>query len=87
MIASVSILVEQETSVAAVNELLHCYRGAVLGRMGLPLPQHGMAVISLVLDATPDEVNRLAGKLGALPGVSAKALTARRKGGSAQETI
>lgn len=79
MVATLSIMVEKEESAAKVNELLHVYRGVILGRMGLPIQEKKLAVISIVLDAEPDEINRLAGKLGSTDGVTAKALFAKNK--------
>ena len=59
-----------------VNELLHLYRGGIIGRMGLPLRQEGLSVVSIVMQASADDINRLAGRLGSLAGVRAKALFA-----------
>ena len=44
--------------------------------MGLPLRQRGLNVISIVLDAPQDRINTLAGQLGRIPGVTAKAVCA-----------
>ena len=42
--------------------------------MGIPYRQRGVSVISVVLDAEQDAISALAGKVGALPGVSVKTL-------------
>ena len=52
-------------------------RTYVLGRLGIPYREKGLSVICLVLDAPMDVINALTGKLGRLPGVSAKAVTPR----------
>ena len=36
-VALIGIIVEQESSVAALNALLHEYGGYIIGRMGLPM--------------------------------------------------
>ena len=74
-IAALAILVEEPESVEKLNALLHEYAPYVLGRMGIPDREKGVNVICLALDAPLDVVNALCGKLGRLPGVSAKAVT------------
>lgn len=74
MIALVGIMVQTAEAVEQVNELLHDYRDAVRGRMGLPLADRGLNVISVVLDCDAGRVNGLCGKLGSVDGVRAKAL-------------
>lgn len=74
-IAAISILVEGAESVETINAILHDYAPCVLGRLGIPYREKGVSVICLVLDAPMDVVNALSGKLGRLPGVSAKAVT------------
>jgi putative iron-only hydrogenase system regulator len=76
-IAAVSIVVEGSESVEALNALLHEYADFILGRLGIPYREKGLSVICLVLDAPMDVINALSGKLGRLPGVSAKAVTPR----------
>ncbi len=74
-IAAVSILVEGSESVETLNAILHDYSPYILGRLGIPYREKGVSVICLVLDAPMDVINALSGKLGRLPGVSAKAVT------------
>ena len=76
-IAAVSILVEGPDSVETLNAILHDYAPYVLGRLGIPYREKGLSVICLVLDAPMDTINALTGKLGRLPGVSAKAVSPR----------
>ena len=68
----IGIIVEQESSAAALNALLHEYGGYIIGRMGLPYRERGVNIISVVLDAPQDKIAALSGKIGRLPGVSAK---------------
>ena len=77
-IAIVGIIVEQPENAAKVNHLLSGCRRYIVGRMGVPLARRDANVISVVLDAPADEVNALAGKLSASPGVSAKAVFSRQ---------
>lgn len=74
MIALIGIIVQNEAAAEQVNAVLHDYRDFVVGRMGLPLREKGINVISIVLDADSGKINALTGKLGALYDVRAKAL-------------
>ena len=71
-IAVISMIVENNDTVAELNSLLHNWGDYIIGRMGIPYKQKGINVISVVIDATPDKISALAGKLGNLPGVSIK---------------
>ena len=67
-VALIGIIVEQESSAAALNALLHEYGGYII----LPYRERGVNIISVVLDAPQDKIAALSGKIGRLPGVSAK---------------
>ena len=41
-VALIGIIVEQESSAAALNALLHEYGGYIIGRMGLPYRERGV---------------------------------------------
>ncbi len=71
-VALIGIIVENEASVAALNELLHQYGQYIIGRMGVPYRARGVNIISVVLDAPQDAISALSGKIGRLEGVSAK---------------
>ncbi len=76
-IALLGIVVEKESSTELLNQLLSEYKEYVVGRMGIPYRQRGVNLISIVLDAPGDAINSLTGKLGMLPGISAKTLYAK----------
>lgn len=71
-VALMGIIVEEPERAAEVNELLHRYGEYVIGRMGVPYRARGVNIISVVLDAPQDKIAALSGKIGRLPGVSAK---------------
>ena len=71
-IAVVGIVVEEEESAEALNEILHEYREYIIGRMGIPYRQKGLNIISIAVDAPQDVISALSGKVGRLPGVSSK---------------
>lgn len=73
-IAVIGIIIEKKSSVNLVNGILHQFGSYIVGRMGLPYEKRQVNIISVVVDAPPDIISSLAGKLGSLEGVSAKAL-------------
>lgn len=72
-VAVIGIIVEDPDSVEALNALLHEYAPYIIGRMGIPYRAHHLNVISVAVDATDDMISALAGRIGSLPGISAKA--------------
>ena len=73
-VAVISMIVENPASVEILNGLLHEYSPFIIGRMGIPYREKGLNIINVVLDAPMDAVSALSGKLGRLPGVTAKAV-------------
>ena len=73
-VAVVAIIVEDMESAAAVNAILHEFGEYIIGRMGLPYRERKISIINIVLDAPTDKINAIAGKLGRLEGVTAKAV-------------
>lgn len=71
-VAILGIIVENPESVELLNELLHECGEYIVGRMGLPYHKRNVNVISIVIDAPQDVISTLSGKIGKLPGVSAK---------------
>ena len=71
-VAVISIIVENEDTVEELNALLHEYGKFIIGRMGLPYRAKNINIISVAIDAPQDTISALAGKIGKLPGVSAK---------------
>lgn len=71
-VAVIGIIVEDADAVEKLNALLHEYGEYIIGRMGVPYRARGINVISVAVDAPADTISSLAGKIGALSGVSAK---------------
>ncbi len=67
-----SIIVEDAGSVEALNGVLHAYGPYIIGRMGIPYRERKINIISIALDAPMNTISALAGKVGALGGVSVK---------------
>lgn len=72
-VAVISIIIEDPSSVQAMNDILHQYSEYIIGRMGIPYRSRGINIISIAVDAPQDVINALSGKIGRLSGVSSKA--------------
>ncbi|MBI9020898.1 MAG: iron-only hydrogenase system regulator [Verrucomicrobia bacterium] len=73
------IIEEREANAAAVNELLGGFGNLIVARMGVPYEKRACSAITLIVDATTDELGVLAGKLGSLPGVAVKSMLSKTK--------
>ena len=71
-LAILAIVVEDSSSVADLNALLHEYSAYIIGRMGIPYPARQVSLISVAIDAPSDAISALTGKLGRLHGVTVK---------------
>lgn len=75
-VAILAIIVKNPASVSALNSLLHQYGEHIIGRMGVPYFQRGVNIISVAMDAPADVISALSGKIGRLPGITAKTVYA-----------
>ena len=71
-VALIGIIVESPDSVNELNGILHDDGSHIIGRMGIPYRERGINIISIAVDAPQDVISALSGKIGRLPGVSAK---------------
>mgnify|MGYP006311516605 CR=1 FL=1 len=76
----IGIIVEDRArSAAAVNDLLSRHGDLIVARLGLPDRTRDLSIISLTIEATTDEIGRLTGELGRLPGVSVKSMLSKER--------
>lgn len=73
-VAIISIICENNENVEKLNDLLHEFGQYILGRMGIPYRRRGINIISIAIDAPADKINSLAGSIGKLEGITAKAV-------------
>jgi putative iron-only hydrogenase system regulator len=71
-IGVIGIVIENREAVPRVNQILSEHAEMIIGRMGLPYREKDIAVISLIVDGSTDELGALTGKLGNLPQVTVK---------------
>lgn len=76
-IAVIGIIVENISMAEKVNSILHDFSGYIIGRMGIPYKKEEIGIISVVLDAPPDVISTVSGKLGMIPDVSVKSLQSK----------
>ncbi len=70
----IAIVLEQREHVPELNAILSDFGSLLLGRMGLPLREKGIHLISLIIDGNTDQIGALTGKLGKIPGVQVKSM-------------
>jgi putative iron-only hydrogenase system regulator len=76
----VGIIIENRKKGAPmVNALLTEYGDLIVARTGIPYQRRKCCVITLVVDATTDELGALTGKLGKVDGVAVKAALAKER--------
>jgi len=68
----VGIVVEDKSSVQAVNEVLSAFGAMIRGRIGVPDHDTDEAVIGLIVRGTNDQLGAMTGRLGNLKGVQVK---------------
>jgi putative iron-only hydrogenase system regulator len=66
------ILEDRKNSAEPVNKILSEFGDSILARVGLPHVRGEHAVITLIVDATTDQIGSLTGRLGKIPGISVK---------------
>lgn len=77
-VALIGIIVENLESAEKLNAILHQHGEYIIGRMGIPYRERCMSIISVAVDAPEDVISAMAGRLGMLPGVSAKIIYAKK---------
>ncbi len=76
-VAIIGIFIQDISAAAQVNELLHEYADCIIGRIGVPYREKSLNVISVIINASSDQISTLSGKLGRINGISAKAMQAK----------
>jgi|WetSurMetagenome_2_1015567.scaffolds.fasta_scaffold314548_1 putative iron-only hydrogenase system regulator len=73
----IGIIIEnRKESAAKVNDVLSSFGDSIVVRTGVR-DVRGHSVIMVVVDATTDQIGAMTGKLGMLPGVSAKSAVSK----------
>jgi len=73
------IIEDREANAPEVNELLGDFGSIIVARMGVPYEKRSCSAITLIVDASTDDLGVLTGKLGNLPGVSVKSMLSKHE--------
>ncbi|MBR6291519.1 MAG: iron-only hydrogenase system regulator [Bacteroidales bacterium] len=76
-IGTITILIRDREVSPTVNQILSEYASIILCRQGLPFHDRPVAVISLIVEGTTNEINALTGRLGRLPSIECKAVVTK----------
>jgi putative iron-only hydrogenase system regulator len=77
----VGIIVEDRIHAApTVNAVLSEHAPLIVARTGLPYEKRGVSIITLIVDATTDELGGLTGRLGQIPGITVKSALSKPSG-------
>lgn len=77
-IGVIGIVIEKREQAPRVNSILSSYGDVIVGRMGIPYRERDLAVISLIVDGSTNEIGALTGKLGQVGGVQVKSALVTR---------
>ena len=76
----IGIIIENRKKGAPeVNAILTEYGDLVVARTGVPYPRRKCCVITLIVDATTDDLGAMTGKLGKVAGVTVKSALSKEK--------
>jgi putative iron-only hydrogenase system regulator len=75
----IGIVVEDREMVPLVNQVLSENESIIIGRMGVPYREKQIAIISIIINGTTDQIGALTGKLGSLEHVSVKSALTKKK--------
>jgi putative iron-only hydrogenase system regulator len=76
----IGIIIENRKKGAPeVNAILTEYGDLVVARTGVPYPRRKCCVITLIVDATTDDLGAMTGKLGKVDGVTVKSALSKEK--------
>ena len=76
-IGTITILVTDRSMSAQINPIISDYSDIILCRQGLPFQQRAVAVISLIVEGSGNQINALTGRLGRIAGVETKAVVTK----------
>jgi putative iron-only hydrogenase system regulator len=76
-IGTISIIIYRREMAQQVNEIISQYSDFILARQGLPLPDKGLNIITLIIETSSDKINALTGKIGRLKDVEVKSILSK----------
>jgi putative iron-only hydrogenase system regulator len=71
------IVSDRQKASPRVNEILTEFGELIVARTGLPYRERNCCVITLIVDASTDQLGKMTGTLGQVPGVTVKSALAK----------
>jgi len=76
----VGIIIEnRKQSAKTVNDIISQFGDNIIVRTGVPYKEKKCSVITLIVDATTDQIGDLTGRLGSVEGVSVRSALSKDK--------
>ena len=75
-IGTITLLLSDRERSGEINAIISDFADIILCRQGLPFHDRQTAVISFIVEGSPDRINALTGRVGRLQGVTSKAVLA-----------
>ena len=76
-IGTISIIIYRREIAQQVNEIISEYSDFILARQGLPLPDKGVNIITLIIETSSDKINALTGKIERKKDVEVKSILSK----------
>lgn len=74
----IAIIIKDRSKCASlVNQILTEAGSIIIGRMGIPYHERDLHIVTLIVDATTDQIGSLTGRLGQIEGVTVKSTLAK----------
>jgi len=79
-VAVISAIIEQpDLYQKEFNDVVSNFKNIIIGRMGIPVDEGKIGVVSLTIIGTLDQINSLTGKLGNIPHVLVKTAVSKKE--------
>jgi putative iron-only hydrogenase system regulator len=79
-VAVISAIIEQpDLYQKEFNDVVSNFKSIIIGRMGIPVDEGKIGVVSLTIIGTLDQINSLTGKLGNIPHVLVKTAVSKKE--------
>lgn len=74
-----AILEDPDTCQKKFNEVVTSFKGIIKGRMGIPMDEVGISVVTITVVGELDDINSLTGKLGNIEHVYVKTSISKKE--------
>lgn len=79
-VAVISTIIEQpDLYQKEFNDVVSNFKSIIIGRMGIPVDEGKIGVVTLTIIGTLDQINSLTGKLGNIPHVLVKTAVSKKE--------